>query len=175
MSQSDFVALEDVKAYLGGDLQSNDDAVLTRLIAAAGAFIETSCARPIRLADHDETRDGHGGARLHLRYGPVQSVGLVAIDGVAIPQAPSPGGPGWVLSGDTVTLTQPASGVLTGPGASMPVVLTCSPSSSGILSGTVAGSTLGSQNIIVGGTLTVGAGQAQGDYSGSYSVIVTYN
>ena len=75
----------------------------------------------------------------------------------------------------TISLTQPGGGVLTGPGTTMAVVLTCSPSASGILNGTVAGSTLGSQNILVGGTLTVGPGQAQGHYSGAYSVIVTYN
>ena len=103
------------------------------------------------------------------------------ITGGTIATSWKPGGPGvFNVTGSkgstyTISLTQPGGGVLTGPGTTMAVVLTCSPSASGILNGTVAGSTLGSQNILVGGTLTVGPGQAQGHYSGAYSVIVTYN
>ena len=47
MAQGDLVTLSDLKAYLGGDLQSNDDVVLTRLISAASAFFTTACACPI--------------------------------------------------------------------------------------------------------------------------------
>src|SRR5665213_1051740 len=57
MADGDLVSMADVKAYLGGDLQSNDDAVLARLISAASAFFVTACARPILQRTYSELYD----------------------------------------------------------------------------------------------------------------------
>jgi hypothetical protein len=105
MDPSDLVVLADVKAYLGGDLQSNDDAVLSRLITAASAFFTGACARPILAQSYDELYDGKGGQRLYLRQTPVTSVSSLAIDGMAIPPAPAPLEPGWTLGGNVLSLT----------------------------------------------------------------------
>jgi hypothetical protein len=105
MSPGDLVLLADVKAYLGGDLQSNDDGVLARLITAASQFFTTACARPILLQTYSELYDGKGATRLYLRQTPVVAVETLAVDGVTIPAAPAPGQPGWTLNGNVVSLT----------------------------------------------------------------------
>lgn len=104
MANGDLVSLTDVKAYLGGDLQSNDDAVLGRLISAASAFFVTACARPILEQSYSELYDGKGNGRLYLRQTPVTGVTGLSIDGVAVPEAMAPGEPGWRLNGNVVLL-----------------------------------------------------------------------
>jgi hypothetical protein len=104
MTQGDLASLSDVKAYLGGDLQSNDDAVLRRLISAASAFFVTACARPILEQSYSELYDGKGNGRLYLRQTPVTGVGALSIDGAIVPQATAPGEPGWRLNGNVVLL-----------------------------------------------------------------------
>ncbi len=104
MTQRDLISLADVKAYLGGDLQSNDDAVLARLISAASAFFVTACARPILERSYSETYDGKGNGRLYLRQTPVTGVTALSIDGAVVPQAMAPGEPGWRLNGNVILL-----------------------------------------------------------------------
>lgn len=104
MSAGDLVAIDDVKAYLGGDLQSNDDAVLARLITAASTFFTTACARQILEQAYGERYDGKGSARLYLRNTPVLSVTSVAIDEVPIPASVAVADPGWVLNGNMIVL-----------------------------------------------------------------------
>jgi hypothetical protein len=71
----------------------------------------------------------------------------------------------------TYTITLPAQAVLTeATGHTMTISsFTSSPSDSTASSGLLIG---GSQLLYVGGTLSVGASQATGSYSGSFSVIV---
>jgi hypothetical protein len=104
MAQGDLVSLADVKAYLGGDLQSNDDAVLSRLISAASTFFVTACARPILAHSYSEFYDGKGNGRLYLRQTPVMGVTSLSIDEAVVPQAMAPGEPGWRLNGNIVLL-----------------------------------------------------------------------
>jgi hypothetical protein len=104
MATGDLISLADVKAYLGGDLQSNDDAVLCRLIAAASTFFITACGRPILAESFSETYDGKGNGRLYLRQTPVIAVQSLTIDGIAVEQAASPGLPGWRLNGNVILL-----------------------------------------------------------------------
>ena len=104
MSAGDLVSIDDVKAYLGGDLQSNDDAVLSRLVTAASAFFTTACGNPILAQTYSELYDGKGGTRLYLRNTPVLSVTSVAIDDIPIPASVAVADPGWVQSGNVVIL-----------------------------------------------------------------------
>jgi hypothetical protein len=104
MPQGDLVSMAEVKAYLGGDLQSNDDAVLARLISAASAFFVTACGRPILEQSYSELYDGKGNGRLYLRHTPVTSVSSLSIDGAIVPQAMSPGESGWRLNSNIVLL-----------------------------------------------------------------------
>ena len=81
------------------------------------------------------------------------------------------------ITGDpnaTYAVTLPADDVVTitiaGGGSSMAVnSFVSSPASTGTLGGG------GAQTLKVGATLTVGASQAVGNYSGTFSVIVVYN
>jgi hypothetical protein len=104
MAEGDLVSLGDVKAYLGGDLQSNDDAVLSRLISAASAFFVTACARSILEQSYSELYDGKGNGRLYLRQTPVTSVTSLSIDNIPVPQAMVPGQSGWRLNGNVILL-----------------------------------------------------------------------
>ena len=104
MNPGDLVTIADVKAYLGGDLQSHDDMVLSRLITAASTFFTTVCARPILQQSYSELYDGVGARRLYLRNTPVTALTSLAIDGIAIPPSPAQGEPGWVLSGNVIHL-----------------------------------------------------------------------
>jgi hypothetical protein len=68
-------------------------------------------------------------------------------------------------SGASYSVTVPASVSLTGPGTAMTATLTDD------ASGTLTG---GSETFNVGATLSVGANQATGSYSGTYTVSVDY-
>lgn len=70
----------------------------------------------------------------------------------------------------TYAITLPASITLTAPGGTLTISpLTSTPSLTGLLSAT------GQQTLAVGGTLNVAANQPDGDYSGTFNVIVAYN
>ena len=70
----------------------------------------------------------------------------------------------------TYSITLPGSTSITAGGNSMTVnTFTSTPSGTGQLS------VLGSQALTVGATLVVGASQASGSYSGTFSVTVVYN
>jgi hypothetical protein len=67
------------------------------------------------------------------------------------------------LPAGTITITSGAGDIMTVG------TFTSSPSGTGTLSGT------GSQTLLVGGTLNVGASQPQGTYTGTFNVTVAYN
>jgi hypothetical protein len=81
----------------------------------------------------------------------------------------------------TYTLTIPVAPVTISDGAPTPNTMTVGTftadvstvAGSGLLSG--AAGAAGSQTVSVGGTLNVGANQAAGSYTGSFSVTVAYN
>lgn len=69
----------------------------------------------------------------------------------------------------TYAITGLAATSLTGTGTAMPVTFTSVPSSTGTLSGS------GTETLLVGAVLNVGASQASGTYTGTYAVTVNYN
>lgn len=72
--------------------------------------------------------------------------------------------------GATYAITGLAATDLTGAGgADMPITFTSSPSSTGTLSGS------GTETLLVGAVLNVGASQGSGTYTGTYAVTVNYN
>ena len=72
------------------------------------------------------------------------------------------------LAGSTYKLTVPESTTIANGSNSMTIALTKSASSTG---NTLSG---GTSTFYVGGTLSVGATQATGNYSGTYTVTVAY-
>jgi Domain of unknown function (DUF4402) len=75
----------------------------------------------------------------------------------------------------TYSITLPANGTvtLTGPGPSMAVNNFVSNPPAGASTGTLAVGTV-TQTLDVGATLTVGAGQTPGNYSGTFSITAVY-
>ncbi|MEP7299158.1 MAG: head-tail connector protein [Burkholderiales bacterium] len=88
--------LENVRAWLNVT-STADDALLTRMIEAASAFIETWLGRKILSANYVETRDGALGTRLITRNYPVTAVASVVSDGITIPLAASVSEHGYVF------------------------------------------------------------------------------
>lgn len=98
--------LADVKQWLGL-AASGDDVLLERLTVAASAFIELELGRPIAETLFDESYDGTGGPAVALPLLPGQRVSEVqslSIDGRAIPARRAPGGSGFAVEGNLLTL-----------------------------------------------------------------------
>src|SRR5436190_1998994 len=92
MAYSDLTTLTDVKAWLQtgqNPFPATDDALLTRLIAAASQFIQSWLNRQIAVADWLEVRDGTGGQLMVLANSPVTEVLSLSIDGLTIRLAPT--------------------------------------------------------------------------------------
>lgn len=86
MAANDLTTLDNVKAWAGVKT-SDDDALLSRLITAASAFIQTWINRSFAVAQYDEVRDGTGGQVLMFANYPVSAVSSVMVDGRSIPAA----------------------------------------------------------------------------------------
>jgi len=71
-----------------------DDALLTRLVAAASVYVQTYISRQLLTAAYTETLDGNGGDRQILRQYPLTAVSAVTISGQVIPVSTA-----WNISG----------------------------------------------------------------------------
>lgn len=114
---------------------------------------------------------GTGGTVILSPQGQRSITGSVTV----LPSAPGHSAE-FTVSGDPdatyfIDLPSDFSIMLTGPGSDMPLTsFTSEPLGAGGQLGSG-----GAQVLSVGATLEVGSGQASGDYSGSFSVIVNYN
>lgn len=79
------VALSEVEAWLQLSSGNSDEALLTRLINAASAFVETWCSRTFTATAYVEPRNGNGQTRVTPNSGPLIAVSSVLIDGTSIP------------------------------------------------------------------------------------------
>lgn len=101
---SDLTTLANVKAWMG--LTGNqDDALLSRLIAAASAYIETWTNRTFAAKQYSEVRDGTGGQRLVFADYPVTAVASVVVNGNPIPASPTPSDAGYRFDSIRLMLT----------------------------------------------------------------------
>ncbi|SEJ55960.1 head-tail connector protein [Frateuria terrea] len=99
---ADLCTLANVKAFLG-ITSSATDGVLSSLITAISAAIESYCNRTFASAAYTESRNGTGGNRLFLAHGLVTAVASVTVDGQAIPAAVGTG-TGYLFDETTVYL-----------------------------------------------------------------------
>src|SRR5262245_52708990 len=127
MAAGDLTTLADVKAWLNttGTFGTTDDALLTRLITAAGVFVKNWLSRDIVVTNYTELRDGLGWPSSTFSFAnfPVTAVCAVNVAGVNIPPIPQTSGtlttsaptvagnptltftavPSWVVQGLTIT------------------------------------------------------------------------
>jgi hypothetical protein len=102
---ADLTTLAAVKEYLGQkDTATTDDALLSKLISRASAFIVTYANREFLSKAYTETRDGNGSNRLILKNQNVTAVASVTIDGEEIPAGGSSTKQGFWFSGRWVYL-----------------------------------------------------------------------
>jgi hypothetical protein len=99
----DLTSLANLKSWVKVTVDT-DDPLLTRLVSAASAFIQTWLNRQIASASYTENRDGHGKRVMPLANYPVTAITGVTVDGVAIPPAPDTLSPGYRLVNDQVAL-----------------------------------------------------------------------
>lgn len=85
---SDLTTLANVKAWMG-ITGNQDDTLLSRLIAAASAYIETFTNRTFESKQYVEVRDGTGKQRMAFAEYPVTAVASVVVNGNPIPAAPT--------------------------------------------------------------------------------------
>jgi hypothetical protein len=95
VAAGDLCSLADVKAWLktGDTFPATDDLLLSRLITAGSAFIESWVSRHLLSADYIDVYDGTGGRQLMLLNYPVTAISSVSVDGSPItpPIAPTSG------------------------------------------------------------------------------------
>ncbi|MGD0722256.1 MAG: hypothetical protein ABR970_14555 [Roseiarcus sp.] len=105
MSPCDLTTLPALKAWLGLPAAgAPNDATLAALITAASRAIYALLSRPALLPQsYGETLDGES-RRITLRHWPVQAIGSLAIDGVAVP----PVAAGWPRHGYLLEPADPA-------------------------------------------------------------------
>ena len=100
---ADLCVLADVKAYLGLT-SSTDDAVLSTLISAESAFIQSYLDRVLQISPYTDQFSGTGRNRHHLYNYPCTAVTSVTVNGTAIPLTTSPTVAGYMMIDDSVVL-----------------------------------------------------------------------
>ena len=101
---ADLTTLANTKAWLGIQA-TDDDTLLSRLIASASEFIQTWLNRSFASQDYNEVRDGTGGCRMVFADYPVTAVSSVVVNGRAIPRAQLYGDPGYSFDANRIILT----------------------------------------------------------------------
>lgn len=81
-----------------------DDALLTRLIAAASAHIETWTNRSFATQAYAELRDGTGGQKMMFAETPVTAVSSVVVNGLPIPPYSAGSGAGYKFDSSRIVL-----------------------------------------------------------------------
>lgn len=86
--------LQKLKQYLG-ITTSNDDALLTELVASANAFVLSYIGRDIEAKDYVEKYNGTGSVGITLDNDPIISIAAVAVDGRSVPVSTGHDVPGY--------------------------------------------------------------------------------
>ena len=86
MAVGDLTTLDNVEGFLGLTVGANPpiDTLLTRLISAVSAYMQTAMSRTIAQTTYNETRNGMGNTRMALKNTPIISIATLAVDGVSI-------------------------------------------------------------------------------------------
>ncbi len=94
---SDLTTLTNVKLWLT-ITDTAADAILTRLVSAASAFLTNWLNRQVIQATYtNEKYSGNGKTMLHLKNWPIQSVSSLIVNGVAVPASPDGLSNGYVF------------------------------------------------------------------------------
>jgi hypothetical protein len=94
VATGDLTTLANVKAYLPTS-NATDDQLLSRLISALSAFVQTWLNRTIAQAPYTDVINGIGGNRVQFQNYPVTAVTSLTIDGQTVPAAATPVQSGW--------------------------------------------------------------------------------
>lgn len=106
MAAGDLTSLDMVKAWLGltDPAQTEDDALLARLISASSQYVKGWCNRDFAVQPYIEVRDGTGGNRMALAQAPISSVASLFINGRSIPAGDATSTPGYYLTAHMLAL-----------------------------------------------------------------------
>ena len=96
MATGDLTSLANVKQWLNIN-NTNDDALLTRLVTAASQYIQTWLNRQIASQSYTDIKDGNGKTKIFFNQYPVTAVTNLVIDTVTIPPSPDGIQPGYTF------------------------------------------------------------------------------
>jgi uncharacterized phiE125 gp8 family phage protein len=96
MAANDLTTLDNVKQYLE-ITSTNSDALLSRMITAASAFITSWLSRNFIQATYTETYNGSGSTTQLLRQTPIVSVSSLVVNTITVPPSPDGVQAGYVF------------------------------------------------------------------------------
>lgn len=103
MAAGDLTTLAKAKQWLGLE-KGTEDALLSQLLTAASAFIQSKMNRSIMTANYTETRDGLGSDALMLANYPISAVSSLVINGQAVLPSPGFGQAGYLFNDTQIIL-----------------------------------------------------------------------
>lgn len=89
---------EAIKELVGGTFDASADALLTKLAAAADAFVVSVLGYDPRAKDYVEFKHGLGGIQTLLNVPNVNSITTLKVDGTTIPPSTAVNNPGYVFN-----------------------------------------------------------------------------
>lgn len=98
MAANDLTTLANLEAWLGLAAGNVDEPLLSRLITAVSAYIETWCDRQFAAQAYTETRDGTGSLRMAFAQTPVTAVASVTVGDQTIPPGDAVSTPGFYFT-----------------------------------------------------------------------------
>ena len=101
---NDLATLAEAQLYIGNP-PSQDSDLLQALITAASTFIQSILGYNIASATYTETRSGHGGPTMALRYRPVTAIQSLTIGHTAQVASPGYGQTGYNFDDQRLYLT----------------------------------------------------------------------
>jgi hypothetical protein len=106
MPAGDLTTLTNAKSWLNIPTGTTaDDALLTRLVSAASAFLLNWLNRPILTATYTtEKYNGDGHTGIKTRAWPITAVGALLVNGVAVPASPDGLSNGYVFDDNFIYL-----------------------------------------------------------------------
>lgn len=104
MATGDLTTVVNVKKWLGNLDVSEDDALLSRLVSMASAFVRSYLNRDISSQSYTETYDGTGGIVLSVPNYPITAVSSLIINNITIPAATNSITAGYSFDSGRITL-----------------------------------------------------------------------
>jgi len=103
MALADLTTVASVKLY-AGITSDADDGLLTSMVTGISAAVRSICNRDITTNTYDIVRSGRGTFAMQMPQYPISAVGLIEVNGQAIPMQPAWGALGYRFDEEQIVL-----------------------------------------------------------------------